>query len=340
MNDTYIDNDTEYSSYGVGLSFYEDKTVGEGSTTVKILLTGFLGIFMVFSLIGNICTCAVIARDKNMRTPTNCYLLNLAITDLMIALFVPIEIYLIWEPDFYPLDEEGCRLHFLLWDLLSNCSVLTILAFTIERYLVISKPFLRQTLVLNSRVFKIVSVNWAVACLFAIPNAFYVYLVERKQNVYCFFTVPDTEKTYLVCMELLVFYVLPMTVIFVLYVLIAMKLRSTKSTSRQNPVHGKQKRNKAVKLLVAVAASFFICWSPYSALRLMIVLPGLSYDHYFNLWRVVIYLSSINIYMSTAVNPILYSLMSHKFRNAFRDLLKRGPSRSQATASHTRRSEC
>lgn len=247
-NDSFLPNDT-YSSYGIGLSFYDDKSTYTESALIKIILTTFLGTSMVISLIGNVCTCAVIARDKTMRTPTNCYLLNLAITDVMTALFVPIEIYIIWVPDFYPLGEEGCRIHFLLWDLLSNCGVLTILAFTIERYLVISKPFLRQRLALNSRVFKIVSLNWIVSCIFSFPSIFYVYFVERKQNVYCFLTVPDKDKTYLIAIELFVFFLLPVTVIFVLYILIALKLKSTKSKSRPIPVYGKQNRNKAVKML-------------------------------------------------------------------------------------------
>lgn len=247
-DNTSWENDT-YSSYGIGLSFYDDKSSYKESDLIKIILTLFLSVSMLFSLIGNVCTCAVIARDKSMRTPTNCYLMNLAITDLMTALLVPIEIYMIWVPDFYPLGEEGCRIHFLMWDLLCNCSVLTILAFTIERYLVIAKPFLRQRLVLNSRVFKIVAINWILSCVFSFPSIFYVYFVERKQNVYCFLTVPDKDKTYLIAVELLVFFVLPMTVIFGLYVLIALKLKSTKSKSRPNPVYGKKNRNKAVKML-------------------------------------------------------------------------------------------
>ncbi|XP_026500467.2 neuromedin-U receptor 2-like [Vanessa tameamea] len=317
-----IDGNNTYSSYGIGLSFYDEKITYEEKDLIKILLSVFLATTMVISLLGNVCICAVIARDKSMRTPTNFYLLNLAITDLTITVFVPVEIYIIWVPDFYPLGKEGCRIHFLLWDMGSNCSVLTITAITIERYLVISKPFLRQRLVLSSRVLRIVTVIWMVSCFFSFPSVLFVYFVERKQNVYCFFTVSDKDKAYLVAAELLVFFVLPMTVISVLYLMMALKLKSTKSKSRPNPVSGKKNRDKAVKMLAAVTASFFICWSPYAILRLMIVIPNMKYENHHTLWRVLIYLSSINSYLSTAVNPILYTLMSQKFGQAFKDLLK------------------
>lgn len=240
-----------YPSYGIGLSFYDydDHTTYQESFLIKTILSLFLSAFMVLSLMGNVCTCAVITRERSMRTPTNCYLLNLAITDLTISIFVPVEIYIIWVPDFYPLGEHGCRIHFLLWDLLSSCSVLTILAFTIERYLVIAKPFLRQKLLLTSRVFKIIAVNWVVSLIFSVPSVYYVYFVERRENVYCFLTVPDKQKTYLVALELIIFYGIPMTVIFGMYVMIAIKLKSTKADSRPNPVYGKQNRNKAVMML-------------------------------------------------------------------------------------------
>nr|XP_032515023.1 neuromedin-U receptor 2-like [Danaus plexippus plexippus] len=274
------DSDDIYSSYGIGLSLYDEMSNFVESDLIKSILTLFLGTSMVFSLVGNMCTCAVIARDKTMRTPTNCYLLNLAISDLMITVFVPIELYIIWVPDYYPLGEEGCRIHFLLWDLLSNCSVLTILAFTIERYLVISKPFLRQRLLLTSRISKILTLTWVVSCIFSFPSVYSIYFIERKQNVYCVFTVSERDKVFYIAIELLVFFFFPMTVIFVLFIMIVHKLKTTEPKSRANPAISHHNRNKAVKMLAAVAASFFICWSPYAVLRMMIVIPNLSYEEY------------------------------------------------------------
>ncbi|CAG9785497.1 unnamed protein product [Diatraea saccharalis] len=230
------------------MAFYDDGNALDDADSVKIIISVFLGVSMILSVIGNVCTCAVIARDKTMRTPTNCYLFNLAITDLCFALFVPIEIYIIWIPDMYPLGEEGCRLHFLLSDLLCNCNVLTIAAFTVERYLVISKPFLRQKLTLKSRVFKIIAVIWAIAFIFCVPDIFYIDLLERKKYVYCYITVSDPIRIVL-AMEEVVFFVVPMSIIFMLYILIAIKLKAANQRLRSSPANGKQHRDKAVKML-------------------------------------------------------------------------------------------
>ncbi|KAM3964287.1 neuropeptide receptor A2 [Aphomia sociella] len=309
-----------YTFFGpVGMVLSEENVL-DSKTSVKLILSVFLGVCMVLSIVGNICMCAVIIRDRTMRTITNCYLFNLAITDLLMALFVPMEIYIIWIPEVYPLGEEGCRLHFILYDWLNNCSVLTISAFSLERYLVISKPFLRQTLSLKSRVYKIVAVIWVVSFAFCIPDIFYIDLVERKKFVFCYVTVPEPLR-YLVAIDLFVFFVMPMTCLFVLYVLIAIKLKSAHFKLRNSPVNGNQYRDKAVKMLAAVAASFFFCWSPYCLLRIMMIHPKFSYEDYYDVWRVLNYLC-YNGYLSTVINPILYSLMSRKFRQAFKDFFK------------------
>lgn len=248
INDSEYENNS-FSFFGpVGMAFYEDGTVLDDTYPVKIVVSCSLGLFMMLSLIGNICTLTVIGRDRSMRTPTNCYLANIALIDLLTALFIPIEIYIIFIPDFYPLGEVGCRIHFILWDILSNCSLLIITAFTIERYVIVTKPFLRQKLSLNSRVFKIVGVIWLVSLSFCIPDIFYIDLLERKEYVFCYYKLTSTVNI-VVAIEIFVCFLMPMTIILVLYIKMMIALRSAQIKLRSSPVVGKQNRDKAVKMI-------------------------------------------------------------------------------------------
>lgn len=230
-----------------GMAFNDESMFGESEIT-KIPLTICLVIAMILSLVGNLCTCVVIARNRSMRTPTNCYLFNLAVTDILTACFIPIEIYIIWTPGFFPLGEVGCRIHFILWDLASNCSLLIITAFSIERYLVVSRPFLRQKLSLNSRVFKIVGGIWILSCLFAIPDIYFTDLVEKKKYVFCYFIVSYGVSVVLT-IDLFVFYIIPITLIFVLYGLIIIDLKKAQKKMKNSPVTAQQNKDRAVKML-------------------------------------------------------------------------------------------
>eukprot|EP00095_Tigriopus_kingsejongensis_P007079 snap_masked-scaffold3566_size8204-processed-gene-0.0 protein:Tk07079 transcript:snap_masked-scaffold3566_size8204-processed-gene-0.0-mRNA-1 annotation:"g-protein coupled octopamine" len=67
------------------LSTYIEQRLGPRHlplTTIVPMTVVYLFIF-VFGLFGNLSTCLVIVRNKYMHTPTNVYLANLAISDLL-----------------------------------------------------------------------------------------------------------------------------------------------------------------------------------------------------------------------------------------------------------------
>ena len=55
------------------------------TTQLIVLNVIYIGVFLS-GTIGNICTCIVIARNRNMHTATNYYLMSLAISDLLTLL--------------------------------------------------------------------------------------------------------------------------------------------------------------------------------------------------------------------------------------------------------------
>lgn len=76
-------------------------------------------------------------------------------------------------------------------------------------------------------------------------------------------------------------------------------------------------------MLSAVIFSFFVCLSPFRAFTLwIIVVPpeaimSLGFEAYYNL----LYFCRIMLYLNSAINPVLYNLMSSKFRQGFFSLL-------------------
>lgn len=73
--------------------------------------------------------------------------------------------------------------------------------------------------------------------------------------------------------------------------------------------------------LVAVAVAFFLCWAPFHAQRLMAVYGKTSRPQSYifrSIYTALTYISGVLYFMSTCINPLLYSILSHKFRNAFK----------------------
>lgn len=93
------------------------------STTQLIVLNIiYIGIF-ISGIVGNICTCIVIARNRNMHTATNFYLVSLAVSDLLtliigkIKLVINLFYYLfndLTDDNAHPRASSSSR-NYLLW---------------------------------------------------------------------------------------------------------------------------------------------------------------------------------------------------------------------------------
>lgn len=101
-----------------------------------------------------------------------------------------------------------------------------------------------------------------------------------------------------------------------------------------------QYRQFSLSFTVAVVICFFLCWAPFHAQRLIAVYGsnvwgggsenvdgvagGGEHDdaaaddknHHVVIYTVMTYVSGVLYYLSTCINPLLYNLMSNKFRQA------------------------
>lgn len=183
-------------------------------------------VIFVTGVLGNIGTCIVIARNRSMHTATNYYLFSLAVSDfLLLVSGVPQEINTIWHRYPTPNGDLSCILHALVAEVSCNATVLTITAFTVERYLAICHPFLAHTLSKLSRAIRMIVVIWVVSLGVALVQALAFRVVEVNGHQQC--QVVEELFSHFFEVSTFLFFLLPMTLITVLYVLIGCKLRAS-----------------------------------------------------------------------------------------------------------------
>ncbi|XP_049772062.1 alpha-1D adrenergic receptor-like [Schistocerca cancellata] len=99
--------------------------------------------------------------------------------------------------------------------------------------------------------------------------------------------------------------------------------------------------------MLAVVVAFFICWAPFHAQRLLAVYAYSSESlrssaTFVTIYQVLTHISGVFYFLGTAINPLLYHIMSHKFRQAFKETLselcgwrrrKRRPRRAYSAVS-------
>lgn len=71
--------------------------------------------------------------------------------------------------------------------------------------------------------------------------------------------------------------------------------------------------------------AFFVCWAPFHAQRLMtLYIPAAKWtDKLLEVHKIIYYISGVCYFISCTINPILYSIMSLKFRQAFKQTVLR-----------------
>lgn len=70
-----------------------------------------------------------------------------------------------------------------------------------------------------------------------------------------------------------------------------------------------------------VVAAFGVCWAPFHIERLLWSSITQWTDLMHDVYQYVHLLSGVFFYLSTAVNPVIYSLLSTRFRECFRELV-------------------
>ncbi|KAH8030994.1 hypothetical protein HPB51_012462 [Rhipicephalus microplus] len=243
---------------------------------------------------------------------------------------LPNDLKLYWQQYPWRLGEALCRFRALVAEATSYASVLTIVAFTAERYVAIYHPLFLQTTSSLTRAVRIIAIIWVVSLVSAVPFAIYtrVNFVDFPvgsgrvvpESAFCALPMDTTAVSLpLLQCSTFAFFCLPMTVIAVLYLKIGMRLRSQPGPGQQ----GRHQRRPVHRMLVAVVIAFFVCWAPFHTQRLLVVYvsPTQWTMGLRTLNEVLYYTAGCLYYFSATINPILYSLMSVKYREAFRDAL-------------------
>lgn len=173
---------------------------------------------------GNVMVVLVVLRTRHMLTPTNCYLVSLALADLVVLLAAGLpnlsEVVASWVYGHW-----GCLLITYLQYLGINVSSGSIAAFTVERYIAICHSIRAQLLCTVTRAKRIIGAVWLLTALYC---TMWFFLVDVQETLYadgvmvtCGYRVSRNLYTPIYFLDLTLFYVVPLLVALVLYGLIA-----------------------------------------------------------------------------------------------------------------------
>uniref|UniRef100_A0A674MXA9 G-protein coupled receptors family 1 profile domain-containing protein n=1 Tax=Takifugu rubripes TaxID=31033 RepID=A0A674MXA9_TAKRU len=222
----------------------------------------------------------------------------------------------LWRPRPWPFGELSCKLTMFFSECCTFCSILHITFISLERYLAVCWPFTAKTLVTRRRTRTIIGCIWLGAAISAAPVLVIVGVEEvgsedqgltgwRENGCRC--TDYAVSSGLLSAMLVLsnMYFLVPVCILGLVYSLIGrtLWLRSHNSRRDLNNRH-------TVKMLGVIVLVFVLCWLPFHYFLYYL-------SQYFNL------VSSVLFYLSAAINPLLYNLMSERYRHAVHSLMRK-----------------
>uniref|UniRef100_A0A8C2I749 Adenosine receptor A1 n=1 Tax=Cyprinus carpio TaxID=7962 RepID=A0A8C2I749_CYPCA len=288
----------------------------------KAVYMGMEVVIAVSSVIGNVMVVWAVKINRSLRDTTFCFIVSLALADIAVgALVIPLAITISigLQTHFY-----SCLLVACTVLVLTQSSILALLAIAIDRYLRVKIPTSYKRVVTPRRAGIAVFVCWTVAFIVGLtPMLGWNNLqnLQRNNSLIGPDLIVTCQFENVISMEYMVYFnffgwVLPpllfMLIIYSEIFYMIHKQLNKKVSSHSEPNKYYDKELKLAKSLALVLFLFAVSWLPLHIMN-CITLFCPKYEKPMFL----IYIAILLTHGNSAVNPIVYAFRIKKFRTAF-----------------------
>ena len=253
-----------------GVDIWKDAVPPYWGLPLTIILTTTMIIVMALALLGNFLVILVIIKHRGMRTRTNMFLCNLAITDLMCALInMPVSLVTVIKGQWVFGEPAGafCQFNGFTMPLFFVASIHTLMYISLHKYVSITRPFSR--IVTYRRIFILIAMAWTWALLAGYVTVHGFTKVEYKPyTTQCGPEYPHNLRTYMLPIFICVTcYLIPFTIMTFCYARVFKEIqahsqRLEKHTNQEKDTIFLQQRRITMTLFM-VLIIFVLSWTPY-----------------------------------------------------------------------------
>uniref|UniRef100_A0AAY4DER6 Adenosine receptor A1 n=1 Tax=Denticeps clupeoides TaxID=299321 RepID=A0AAY4DER6_9TELE len=287
----------------------------------EVLYIGMEVLIALSSVVGNVMVVWAVRMNRALRDTTFCFIVSLALADIAVgALVIPLAITI----------SIGLRTHFYSCLLLAcavlvltQSSILALLAIAIDRYLRVKIPISYKRVVTPRRAGTAVAFCWMVAIVVGLtPMLGWNNLEKLRAANGSDRMVVTCQFENVISMEYMVYFnffgwVLP-PLVFMLLVYAEIFYMIHRQLNKKGPVSlGERKRYygrelKLAKSLALVLLLFAVSWLPLHVLNCVTLFrPGRGQP------APLLYAAILLSHANSAVNPVVYAFRIKKFRLAF-----------------------
>ncbi|XP_053499317.1 chemokine XC receptor 1-like [Ictalurus furcatus] len=284
----------------------------------SIVVPLFFSIVVVLSLTGNILVLVILALYENLKSLTNIFILNLALSDLLFTVGLPFwACYYIWG---WTLGDAACKAVCLVFYAGFYSSVVFLVLMTVQRYTAVVHPLSDwEKGQGNAQRYAIPIVGWVMSIAAALPAPIYSSEMpdpEDATQLYCEYN--STYAKLVITYEQNCFFVCTFLIMGFCY----FRMLQIVFRSRSN------KRQRTIKLILCIAVVFFFGWAPYNLVIFLQTFTNLNVK-FFTICEVTHhldyaeYVCKLLAFSHCCLNPVFYVFVGVKFRNHLKEILQK-----------------
>ena len=296
--------------------------------TRSFVLTAVESCVFVFldlsAFLGNLLVCLAVYRNPSLRTITSFFIVSLAVSDLLMSVVVmPLSVVSSISGR-WAFGDVGFNIAGYVGYGLALISILTLALTSLNRYFCVSKHSFYVKIYTRRRVKLMIIFLWIIApCILGIAAiTAKVKFTELRESPT--FGIPESSSeafTPLGSTYVIIFIFLPFLVITVCCWKIYRAIHNHNTAAVAPALQGSTsygvEEKKITRTLVTVLLAFCACFIPATIVILLVLFGAFNK-------KAAVFLSfyyPIPVYISSAINPLIYSTMNKTYRKEFRKLL-------------------
>ena len=294
------------------------------SHLVSTLFIALMSVISMAAVIGNFLVTAAFCKSPSLRTSTNYYIVNMAVSDLLCSCFNwPLFATegLLTRKQFItgPLAVVVCKLGMYFRGVSQVVSVLSLVLIAIDRYFAIVFP-LKATLLSGKQArITLLLLTWIIPLATGTPYIAYTGVVEVDGYTFCRTTLGKMVNAIFNLAGFVLFYCTPLILMIILYSRIVKTLKMGKTMLDQINKKRQRQSQKITRIRVLMVVAFFVCWTPLCVyLSLKQFQPNMFLQD--SCQTMVALFFYVFPSLSTAINPIILFSFSTNYRQALNNL--------------------
>ncbi|XP_007531491.1 C-C chemokine receptor type 5 [Erinaceus europaeus] len=284
-------------------------------TDVRQIAAGLLpplySLVFIFGFVGNLLVVLTLVNCKKLRSMTDIYLLNLALSDLLFLLTIPFWAH--YAAGQWNLGNTACQLLTGLYFIGFFSGIFFIILLTIDRYLaIVHAVFALRARTVTAGVVTSAA-TWAVAVLASLPKSIFTRSQKEGARCTCSPHFPTNQyqfwKRFQTMKVVVLGLVLPLLVMVTCYSGILRTLLRCRN---------ERKKHKAVRLIFTIMIVYFLFWTPYNIVLLLSTFQealGLNNCESSNRLDQAMQVTETLGMTHCCINPVIYAFVGEKFRS-------------------------